>query len=378
MAVLFFEGFETVGTETGTAHIDTIKPRVQLRWDAATFAGIGTNRPYLIDDYLSEGYALEMGLGSGAKLIWYAPTSWFSIPAGPASPTLTVGAMVHVPSSIKDYTLMTCYGDYGAGPHAAALYLEVENSADLKVMRVAPCAATLGTATGAITPGAWHYIEFSFQIADAPNGWFKVRVNEVEELNVSGVDTNCAFSTAAITSFGFMRDALTDPNVTRVGDDYHAIDDIYIKDDTAFLGAQRIRSLPPTIDHQREWSNNDGSYNNWNKVDENGADDTDYVQTDGPDYTDVYGMTDTDTDYPDTVNGVKVEAEAINATGGTPELTFQLISGASTVEEGIVVDDTVNYSIVSWIQATDPATSAAWTVAAVDALKLGLKFDNGY
>lgn len=374
MAVLFFEGFETIGTEVGQSYYATIKPRIDMRWDYATSGSSNPSWwPFIQDDMYSEGYAYNMGKSEATTLYWYAPASWFSIGAGTGAPIVTVGALMHIPSATYTSDIIVNNGDYGAGPHDAALSLQLVNSTDLAIYRQSPCPATLGTASAAVSPGSWHYIEWQYQIADSPNGWCKIRVDDVEVGNFTGLDTNCGFSTAATTSITFRG-----PRTSGVGEDYLALDDIYIADAGTVLGAVRVRSLPPISDVSRDWANSGGTATNYDKIDENGADDTDYIETDQTGYLDVYELTNTDTNYPDPVYAVKAEAEAINTTGGEPTLTFRLISGASIEEEEVVVDDTVNYDLVTIISATDPATGSAWTVAGVDAVQLGLEFSNGY
>lgn len=113
---------------------------------------------------------------------------------------------------------------------------------------------------------------------------------------------------------------------------------------------------------------------NWDMVDENGADATNYVETDQQGKRDRYNITDL------TESGsiwcLKIEAEAINITGGEPSLTIELKSGATTSSTEVIVDDLVNYAVFQVLHEQDPNTSADWLNTDVDAILAGFLFDN--
>jgi hypothetical protein len=113
---------------------------------------------------------------------------------------------------------------------------------------------------------------------------------------------------------------------------------------------------------------------NYDKIDENGADDNDYVETDVDLKRDRYNIGDLIED--DAVYAVKLEAEAINMTGGTPSLEMELQSGSTVESTKRTVDDTVDYAVFVTYHDEDPDTSAAWTNAAIDAIRAGFIFDN--
>jgi hypothetical protein len=385
MAVIYMEGFETLGSDTGIAYQSDVSDRFSLRVTAEG-SGISpvTTGYFLIDDSLTEGYALCMGTNSSSNGCYFdlksAELSDIQLgAAGPSTPTVIVGLNVHTPNKAgRSAAFFQVRGQFGGSGWDNNFNVAYSDS-DMIVTFASGINLRVTTVNNVFTPGAWHYVEMKFKCADlADGGKLIINVNEINVLTQDPIDLNNGMGIEPYERFRFQgTNASTDTG------DYTAFDDLYVVDaetapHTDFLTPVRIRSLPPNIDYARWWANNDGSFDNYDKIDENGADDTDYVETDQDGYTDIYGCTNTDTDYPDEVYAVKVEAEAINTTGGTPKLTFQLISGASTSEESITVDDTVNYDVVSIISAVDPATSAAWTVAAVDAMKLGLKFDNGY
>lgn len=381
MSIRFFEGFETVGTELGLANQAITRPRIELRWDD-TDAGAApvTDSFFLIDDDFGEGYAVNMGIGtigSTGFLGWDAPAAIQTSPPSASGKEIIVGWRIHIPGPFNVSHIMLQVRGQLSVSYPITLTIELQNSVDCKVTNGF---ATLGTASNVFIKDTWHYVEARFKIADAPDGYVEICVDGDQVLNLTGVDTNNTASTNDLYDFRFKK------WVTTLGSeatDWTGYDDIYIMDtDTGpystFLGPVRARSLPPNADTSIEWVNNAGDSTNYDKIDENGASAADYVETDRDGYRDIYELTDTSPSYSDPVYAMKAEAEAINTTGGTPTLTFQVISGAFIDSQIVTVDDTVNYSVISATSDTDPATGSQWIAAGVDSAELGILFDNGY
>lgn len=378
MSILFFEGFETCGTELGLANEAITGPRVQLRWDASA-RGVpfsDTDSFFLIDDVFSEGYALQMGsngLSANNFLEWIVPDALQDTPAN--APEFIIGARVHFPLVARTDVLFQIYGQFILGSDALQIRLVYVNSTDLKVQR-APVSAIVGEALGAVTPGAWHYIEFGFKCAEAGNGgWCTVYVDGVAVIEEVDVDLNYAMGVSAFSKMRFEA-----PIASTDSHDYLAYDDIYILNMKAaphqtYLSPTRVRSFPPDGDILTNWDTNTGIFPNYDKVDENGADDADYVQSDKSADLDKYTLTDPDPGYLDPVYAVKLEAEAINMTGGSPSLELQIISNGSSDTEKVIVDNTVDYEVHSIVSETDPDTSTDWDPDSAGAMQVGLLMD---
>lgn len=374
MSILFFEGFETVGTETGYADRTTVVPRMDLRWSDFRISGADTDYPYLIDDSFSEGFAIRMGeAGSGSNyMTWSVPKSLHA-PAGPSAPSWVVGFRFHVPDIARDFLFFQIQGQFVEDSEQRQVSFSVENSTDISINR-----GTLGafhTTTDLLTPGSWHYIEIEFKNAEeADGGFIKVYINKVLSIDLDPVDANHGMTVASTSGMKFET-----ANVTSAAEDYVGYDDIYIlhKDVAPHqqrLGSVRVNSLPLESDSFAVWDNDAGSGTNFDHINENGADDADYIETDRQNDQDVYHLTDTALDSG--VFAVKLEAEAINITGGTPSLEFQLNSNGSWESTKVTVDDLIDYALFDSLFQQDPDTSAMWTAAAIDDLKVALKLDN--
>lgn len=115
---------------------------------------------------------------------------------------------------------------------------------------------------------------------------------------------------------------------------------------------------------------------NYTKVDENGFDENDYVETDITQNRDRYNIEDLTTISDKPVQAVKVEAEARNETGGTPSLQLEVQSPTGTSAEKFTVSDTVNYDIFESTQELDPGTGLPWSPVDIDSTRAGIVLDN--
>ena len=371
MSILFFEGFETVGTELALANQATTRPRIEKRWDATSSGGIPSSDSFfLMNDYLSEGFAVNMGTNSfsgGNMLQWDVPAAKQVAP-GAGSPTWIVGARVHIPSASRTFSVLEVRGAVGIDDDARSISVYVENSANLVAIR-GEISIEIGRQNGVVTPDSWVYIETRFRIGDSGEGILEVRVNGTTEINPDPVDTN-EFMTVAANKFQFK----TVVSSTNAGD-FVGYDDIYILDadtapHTSFLGSTtRVQRLDLGGDSDPlQWSpSTPGTH--YTLVDENGADAADYVDG-GSGEIEMYTVDALPGNG--AIYGVKLEAELLSLTGGTPTADVRMDSGGSFDAETHTVDDTVNYEVFSLVAEQDPA-GGGWTRAAVEALKIGIK-----
>lgn len=378
MSIQFFEGFETVGTETGLANQATTRPRIDFRWDNTTSGVIKSSDSFfLIDDGFSEGYAINMGTNAGFsaqnRLEWHVPDALEQAPGASFTPWI-IGARIHVPSESRTWTPFFIRGLFGGSSPTGVLGLEIENSSNINVNRDNPGAFEIANADGVLTPGAWHYIEFEFKIAESGDGGYvEVRLDGNEVIANTVADTNNALSTGFNVLY-FQNATITTSNA----EDYVGYDDMYIlytgtSPHTDYLTPVRVRSLPPDSDVLNAWDKEPNSGNNYEKVDENGADATDYVETDVTEDRDRYTVTDPTED--DEILALKVEAEAINPTGGTPSLHLEVVSGTSVESTEHTVSSTTAYDVFEMIVQDDPA-GGAWTVTDINSLQVGYRFVN--
>jgi hypothetical protein len=153
-------------------------------------------------------------------------------------------------------------------------------------------------------------------------------------------------------------------------------DDFYICDTSGsfnndFLGDARIKAVfPDGAGNYTEWTPSAGS--NYQAVDENPPDDdTTYVSSSTPNQRDTYtfgasGLPSS------TVKAVVVNMQARKDDGGTREIAGMARSSST---DGVAATQTLasSYANYQGIFETDPNTSAAWGLSAVDGAEFGHK-----
>jgi hypothetical protein len=186
-------------------------------------------------------------------------------------------------------------------------------------------------------------------------------VNNVTVLSDSGIDTRAA----ANDYYNIARIGVTGAGNTKVD-----FDDLYIRNDSTFLGSWRIQTQFPTSNDSVTCTPSAGD--NFAAVDDNPADDdTTYVEggdTDVDDYNHSF-----DADTVTTVHGVMVNT-ICRETDATPfdikqrandnDSAGEAIGGTSYVHRGAIFE-------------TNPDTSLAWTPAEVAAATFGFKIESG-
>ena len=330
MALLFCEGCETVGTELGLANQGTTRPRIDKRWDATGSGGApSTDSFFLIDDDFSEGFACNMGINSfsnGNYLEWNVPGSYNGVNG--SATTFVVGARVHIPAgTTRSFAWLNVRTTNPAT--ASSLQFNILNSADAQLYNPQFGVQEIALAEDVVSEDTWHYLEAKFEIAEIANdGFAEMRVDGVEVINETGIDTNNNVSTAVL-DFRFQC-----TNASASDGDYVAYDDIYILVDadggqTDYLDPQRVRAIPPTGDTgTMDWTTSSGTVH-YTLIDENGVDTSDYVESATNNDIDMFSLTNVDDTRKGNYHGVKVEAEVIDTVGGSPTLDIRIDSNGT-------------------------------------------------
>ncbi len=367
MSIIFFDGFETVGTEIGLANEATTRPRINLRY-AKTEAGgsPSTTGFYLIDDQFGEGFALNRGINR--------PNYVRIETLVEADKTYVIGCWVHIQSTTIEGLDVFTVLDSLSGSGENHIGIRIIDNTDLLLFRD-PSGVQIARVNDIIIPGAWHFIEMKC-LVDSSAGLAEVRVDGITHINLTSIDTQNFSSTVKGVQFGKM--SLFGSAVTNTGQDFVALDDIYVlkteggaPDD--FLGVKtRIKSHPPEGDNVADWTTSTGTVHH-TLVDENGADDTDYVET----------STDTDRDEFDltnmieaeaTIYAVKIEAEATDEGDTNNTLDVEVESGGSRSQTSSTVSDP-NDTVYNHYAAVDPQGGGAWTLTRVNAMRAGIEFN---
>lgn len=221
-------------------------------------------------------------------------------------------------------------------------------------------AVTGGTSTNALTLSTEHYLEWKVTIANSISaGSCVVRINGVDWITVeTGQDIQATANATA--------------NAFRLGGNASncsfQCDDLYIASGTSFLGDVRVDTLLP---------NGAGNYQSWTPstgtdhaalVDEATPNTTDYLSGGAAGTKETLALGSTGSSG--SVLGVQVCNAVAKSDAGTSTIK-NLIRSGSTDANGANFSPSTSYLYSLSVHETDPATSAAWTVSAINALEAG-------
>lgn len=158
MALLFFEGFETIGTQTGFDDRATPTRNLRKRMTATNNLGDAqVSNMFLTQGENELGFAWHMGQAgavAGNFLEFDLPDE-FKVSTGPESPTFTVGALVFVPQDPRTFTVFSLNHDGSFDPN-----LTIEDSLHLLIRR---SSSIIDRVDNVLTPGLWNYIEWKIK-----------------------------------------------------------------------------------------------------------------------------------------------------------------------------------------------------------------------
>lgn len=247
--------------------------------------------------------------------------------------------------------------------------LVVTTTGSLALYRGGSSGSLLASSSNALTEGVWNYIEAKLTIADS-GGSFEVRVNGETWASYTG-DTkySSSYDTANTIRFnGF-------PAVV-----YVYYDDLYICDGTGtvdndFLGDCRVDTIFPSAAGNAADFTPTGSTNNYENVDETSPDDaTSYNASSTVDATDSFAFENLSA-LDSTILGVQENMIACKDDAGT-RILHGLTRLDGTNYEGSDLSLSDSYLNHTQIWETNPATSAAWTEAEINAAEFGYKVES--
>lgn len=385
MGVIFFEGFETVGTATGQSGRATVVPNVHKRWTIAQGSSPGSDpRGVLQSDFQFEGFAWRTADTGGSTTSFRVvfPDDILALIAVPFESAEEpnehiIGFRIHTRNLADAASMLLLRTGYRTSSlvdtFSSQIGLRLVGTATgISIDAIRGASTLLATAVDALDKQEWHYIEVKFLLRDtagvgapAEDGYVIVNVDGVEVLNFVGdTDADSANAGVGLDYVGFQ---LSANSGSATGDDYWAFDDIYalFPDGGApyndFLGPVRVLRFTLDGDDTSEWTPSvEGSH--FDLVDENGAVASDYIESDTDGQSDTFTVE--NFAGGGTIYAVKAEAEAINTVGGTPQLNVNIDVLFTTY----IVDDTVDYQVF-----THYADAAGF-----DDSEVGVQFDNGF
>lgn len=343
MAVLFADSFDHYATADGSK-----KWTHFIGAQIGAFGRNGTNGLFITDTAGGFGYCRKVFSSTKTTLI-----------AG-------VG-FTPLDASLSGFATFGILGfdDAAVGGEQVCVYF---NYSDMK-LRVQRNGTVLATGTTTLMAGVAYHIEFKATI-DSAAGAYTLRVNEIQELDASGVNTrgtgtNNSADSVRVGNIGGVV-------LLSIGyfDDFYCCDSLGgVNND--FLGDCRVQCLfPDGAGATTGWTPFSGA--NYTNVDDTTPDnDTTYVSTGSAGTIDTYSMS----DLAATTGSVKAVQTVIDARkddSGTRTIAPVFHIGA-TDYVGSNQNIMTTYSMFLQQYDKSPATAVAWTVSEVNALNAGQK-----
>jgi hypothetical protein len=213
--------------------------------------------------------------------------------------------------------------------------------------------------TGLLTSAVWHYLEAEI-VLHASSGSVNIYLDGALIAAASSVNTLSASGGGGIIKLWGTTNAVS-----------LLYDDIYIVSGATRLGECKVETLRPTGDTAVTWTPSSGT-TNYNHVNETLVDgDTSYVQTATTGHGDLYTIGALSS-TPQNIYAVNVISFA-EKTDATTRQLYNSVKSGTTASDGAGANLAASYGRYDRILNTDPNTSMAWTLAAVNNLLIGPK-----
>lgn len=338
MTVVGFSGLESGSTN------EIVLAGIALATSAVKYTG----------DYSLHVYPTTTNNGSGGLYEWNLAAAWhsfrFRVDTLPAANSEEICQIVSPTTySIKMSVRITSAGKLQAWNNGVGGFLQMGSD----------------SATTLATDGTWYRIDV--YCGNTNPGPYEVRINGVSEISGNG-------NIRAANCGAFQVGKVNNRNGNTV-DFYY--DDIVV-DDTAYPSNYTVLRLDPAGDGTyTTWTIGAGAGADWQNVDEVPHDsNTTYLLS-----TLTIGNASTVTlETLASAGYVSGSIQAVLANwyttrdaGGTAKVRFRFRSGATEVDTGADLSmGASTYYSSTMLLTTDPATSAAWTVAGVNAVEIGV------
>jgi len=233
----------------------------------------------------------------------------------------------------------------------------------------------IAAGSSSLSNDAWHLIEIHVVAATGATGTFELKLDGSSIISATSqrtCQTNANFGAFALEQNNQVNSA------SGVGAGaYHAFDDIRLQDtagsvNNGWPGDEKIVALVPnaagdSAQFSRGGADSGANYSQCDELPPNGT--TDYVYDSTVGHLDLYNTT---TTAIAAVSAVSVVAQAFNSDGGGGTVYFPTKTGAGQ-SDGSAQAISGSPSYYTRLLELDPADSAAWTQAKIDALQIGIK-----
>ena len=307
--------------------------------------------------------SLDTGRRSGSNAVKLYSTSGYVTKTLDDQATWTVGAAVKIASLPSSTGTIFQFRD-NTGTVQASLCVSVTGS--LALYRGTTSGTLLASSANALLGGSWNFIEAKITIADS-GGTFEARVNGDVWVTYTG-DTKYSSTLATANSIRLY-------GLPSAINSWY--DDFYICDATgtvnnSYLGDVRVDTLFPSGVGASAQFMPTGSATNWENVDEASPDeDTSYNASETAGNIDSFTFADL-TALNATIMGVQANILARKDDAGT-RLLRAVARVGSTNYEGTDLTLSDSYVDQRTIWNQNPATTAAWTEAEINAAEFGYK-----
>jgi hypothetical protein len=282
-----------------------------------------------------------------------------------ASTKVIFGQAYMTDGSGNQFSWFTLYGDAGSTPHITIIQ---RNLGVVNIERGPTGSQTVlaSSAAGAWSNNVWHYVEVSATISDT-TGTVVVKVDGATVVTYTG-DTKNGGTANSVDMIEWQ---------AYNGGGIHVwVDDLYIANDQGtinndFLGDSRVYTLSPTgAGANTGWTPSTAP--NWDCVNELPASSTDYVFAGSAGLRDTYACADLP-GSPAAVFGVNAVAIAKKTDAANRTVKTVIRRGSTDYVDttGLALSTADNVAV--GLRETDPSTSAAWTVANVNAMEIGVE-----
>jgi hypothetical protein len=341
VALLFMDGFDHYATSD-----------LAEKWTTNAFCALGSGN----------GRRGTNGMRQSSYNSWLGLTL-------PSQPTWIVGCALRItaypttgPAGLLEWVEAT----------AIQGRLHIETTGTVSYTRGLTPVGSPSTATIALN--TYTYVECLLTVHNTA-GVVIVRLNGVEVLTLTGIDTQ-ATATALVDTIRLGNHG-ANPNFQFGTQD---VDDVYVCDGTGaaphhtFLGDCRIDTLYPSADGAYSaWTPSTGTAH-FSLVDEAVPnDDTDFLYTTTASVREAQALGNLPPLTTPRVYGVQQALAARKNSASIGQLVGLLTSGGTTQGGATVHTLTTSYRYCRQVWTTDPATGAAWTVDAVNALEAGVE-----
>lgn len=360
MSVLVMEGFEGLGTTTGSGGASAFNTRFKRRGYYGAY--LDANTGYLQTGYNGQGYAFSWGN--------FTTGAWnVDLPSNQYGKTLVVGFRFKTSNStqIEDRPLVSIhsYSVVGTFENSQMTVSLVDNNK----LRIKRGAVVILDTTGVIlTTDTWYHFEWKVLVHQSA-GSYDIRIDGSSVLSASGLDTQDSDNAINFIRFGSQRSggALTEA----------LMDDLYILNSDGsvlndFLGVNNVvRVYYPDADAGPNQFTPSTGVDHYALVDETDEDFADYLD----------GVTATDREAfsmqpvgSGTFKAVMQEALIKTNSSGVRNVR-QVVESGVTTSNGTTkaISDPNNPVALRRILETDPDTSLSWTEAGINAAEFGVE-----